>query len=53
MWWKLSREIVAANLEAQHVIALRLLKLAKGGPEVEKIRAECATESSIRSNPNA
>jgi hypothetical protein len=36
MWWKLSRDIANANLEAGMVIALRLMKLAKGGPTAQK-----------------
>jgi len=36
MWWKLSCDIAAANLQAQRVIGLRLLKLAKGGPDAQK-----------------
>lgn len=36
MWWKFYSDIVAANLEAQRVIALRLMKLAGGGPAAQK-----------------
>ena len=36
MWWKFSQDIAAANLEAQRVIALRMMKLAKGGPAAHK-----------------
>jgi hypothetical protein len=36
MWWKLSCDIAAANLQAQRVIALRLMKLAQGGPAAQK-----------------
>jgi hypothetical protein len=32
MWWKLTQDLFAANLEAHQVIALRMTKLAKGGP---------------------
>lgn len=35
MWWKLPYDIVAANMDAQRVIALRLAKLARGGPRAE------------------
>ncbi len=31
-WWKFSRDLFVANLEAQQVIALRVHKLALGGP---------------------
>jgi len=36
MWWKFYSDITAANLEAQRVIALRLMKLAAGGPAAQK-----------------
>ena len=36
MWWKLSCDIAAANLQAQRVIGLRLMKLAQGGPAARK-----------------
>lgn len=36
MWWNFSWDIAAANLEAQRVIALRMVKLAKGGPAAQK-----------------
>jgi hypothetical protein len=36
MWWKLSSKLFAANLEAQRVVALRLAKLAQGGPKANK-----------------
>jgi hypothetical protein len=32
VWWKYSRDLALAGFEAQSVIALRLLKLAAGGP---------------------
>ncbi len=35
-WWKLSSDLALANLEAQRVIALRLAKLAKGGPAAQR-----------------
>ena len=33
-WWKYSRDLALAGFEAQRVIALRLTKLAAGGPAV-------------------
>ena len=36
MWWKFSRDLLAANLEAQLVIALRVQKMALGGSPAEK-----------------
>jgi hypothetical protein len=35
-WWQLSSEVASANLAAQRVIALRLAKLAKGGPAAHR-----------------
>jgi hypothetical protein len=43
-WWRYSRDLTLAGFEAQRVIALRLMKLAAGGPaakfEVHKMVAE-------------
>jgi hypothetical protein len=43
-WWKYSRDLSFAGIEAQRVIALRLMKLAAGGPaakvEAHKMVAE-------------
>jgi hypothetical protein len=43
-WWKYSRDLTLAGFEAQRVIALRLMKLAAGGPaadaEAHKMVAE-------------
>jgi len=36
MWWKLSYDLAAANLEAQRVIALRMMKLTKGDAAAQK-----------------
>ena len=36
MWWKLSQDLFVANLEAQQVIALRMMKLSQGGPGAHK-----------------
>jgi hypothetical protein len=44
MWWKLSHDLVAANLEAQRVIALRLARLAKGGPAARQEAKRMANE---------
>jgi hypothetical protein len=35
-WWKLSTDLALAGFEAQHVIALRLMKLAAGGPDADR-----------------
>jgi len=49
MWWKLSREIAAANLKAQQVIALRLMKLARGGPAAQKEAHKMVSEKMLAS----
>jgi hypothetical protein len=49
MWWKLSWNIAAANLEAQQVIALRLMKLAKGGPAAQKEAHKMVSEKMMAS----
>jgi hypothetical protein len=36
MWWKLSCDLAAANLEAQRVIALRMMKLTRGDAAAQK-----------------
>ena len=43
-WWKLSIDVAAAGMEAQHVMALRLAKLAKGGPAAEREAHKMVTE---------
>ncbi len=35
-WWKLSTDIAMSGLEAQRVIALRLARLAGGGPKAAR-----------------
>jgi len=35
-WWKLSSDLAFAGMEAQGVIALRMMKLARGGPAAER-----------------
>ena len=44
MWWKLPQDLVAANLEAQRVIALRLAKLARGDAAARKEAQRMANE---------
>jgi len=36
MWWNFSSDVAAATFEAQRVIALRLMKLAQGGPAAQQ-----------------
>jgi hypothetical protein len=63
-WLKLSTNIALANMDAQRVIALRLAKLAKGGPAayresrrmvVEKVAASAEAGLAIWSgkSPNS
>ena len=35
-WWALSSDIFSANLAAQRAIALRLMKIAKGGAAAQR-----------------
>ncbi|HEY5237640.1 MAG TPA: hypothetical protein VIJ62_04605 [Rhizomicrobium sp.] len=49
MWWKFSWDIAAANLEAQRVIALRVMKLAKGGPAAQKEARKMVNEKMLAS----
>ncbi len=49
MWWKFPWYIAAANLEAQNVIALRLTKLAKGGPKAQKEAHRMVSEKVLAS----
>ena len=48
-WWKFSSDLFAANLEAQRVIALRLHKLALGGPSAQKEAERMVSEKVIAS----
>lgn len=49
MWWKFYSDIAAANLEAQRVVALRLMKMAGGvlaaQKEAQKMVSEKVTAS--------
>ncbi|MBV9571916.1 MAG: hypothetical protein JO056_11815 [Alphaproteobacteria bacterium] len=48
-WWKFSNDLFQANLAAQRVIGLRMLKLAQNGPgaaqEAHRMVAEKVTAS--------
>jgi hypothetical protein len=44
MWWKLSQDLIAANLEAHRVIGLRMMKIAEGGPAAHKEASKMFTE---------
>jgi hypothetical protein len=46
-WMKLSSEVMAANFEAQRVIALRLAKLAQGGAAAELESRRMITEKVV------
>ena len=43
-WWKLSTDLAFAGLEAQRVIALRLMTLAAGGPGANREARRMVTE---------
>jgi hypothetical protein len=43
-WMKLSSDIMRANFQAQRVIGLRMMKLAKGGPAAEIESRRMVTE---------
>jgi hypothetical protein len=43
-WWKLSTDLALAGFEAQRVIALRLMKLAAGGPAADQEARRMVTE---------
>jgi hypothetical protein len=49
MWWKLSCDMAKANMEAQRVIALRLIKLSKGGPSAQTEAHKMITEKMMAS----
>ena len=49
MWWNFSCDLAAANLEAQRVIALRLIKLGSGGPAAQKEARAMVQEKLIAS----
>jgi hypothetical protein len=62
-WWKLAGNLALTGLEARRVIALRLLKLAHGGPAAvteaslmvtEKARASVGAATTLMAgrNPN-
>lgn len=51
-WWKLSQQIVLAQVEAQRVIGLRLLKLSQGGPAAAK-EAEKMVSEKVEASINA
>ena len=36
MWWTFWQDVLAANLEAQRVIGLRIQKMARGGSPAQK-----------------
>ena len=49
MWWKFSRDLLAANLEAQRVIVLRIQKMAKGGSPAQKEAQRMVSEKVLAS----
>jgi|HubBroStandDraft_2_1064218.scaffolds.fasta_scaffold15667_4 hypothetical protein len=49
MWWRLPWDIAAANLEAQRVIALRVMKFAEGGRPAQKEAQKMVNEKVLAS----
>ena len=49
MWWTFSRDLLAANLEAQRVITLRIQKLAMGGSPAQKEAQRMVSEKVLAS----
>ena len=49
MWWKFSRDLLAANLEAQRVIVLRVQKMAMGGSPAQKEAQRMVSEKVLAS----
>jgi hypothetical protein len=47
MWWHFYTDLASANLEAQRVIALRLVKLAHGGPAAEREARRMVSEKIV------
>jgi hypothetical protein len=43
-WWKFSTDLALAGFEAQRVVALRLAKLAAGGPAADREAFRMVTE---------
>ena len=52
-WWKLSTDLALAGFEAQCVIALRLMKLATGGPAAGREARRMVTEKMAASTEAA
>ena len=49
MWWIFSSDIAEAAFEAQRVIALRLVKLAQGGPAAQQEAQRMVSEKVLAS----
>jgi hypothetical protein len=47
MWWQFYTDLASANLEAQRVIALRLMKLGRGGPAAGKEARRMVSEKVV------
>ena len=47
MWWNLPWNIAAASLEAQQVITLRLMKMARGGPGAQEEAHKMVSEKMV------
>lgn len=51
-WWKLSTDMGLTSMNAQRVIALRLAKLAKGGPAAHREARRMIVEK-VAASPEA
>ena len=53
MWWNFSSDMAAAAFEAQRVIALRMMKLAQGGPAAQQEAQKMVSEKIMASTEAA
>jgi len=53
MWWNFSSDMAAATFEAQRVIALRMMKLAQGGPAAQQEAQKMVSEKIMASTEAA
>ena len=53
MWWNFTSDMAAATFEAQRVIALRLMKLAQGGPAAQLEAQKMVSEKIMASTEAA
>ena len=53
MWWNFSSDMAVATFEAQRVIALRMMKLAQGGPAAQQEAQKMVSEKIMASTEAA